>query len=125
MVLSLTDLIADEFAPEAKKLLGPFSSVVPLSQTNQLVLMDNVDNLRKIVKLDPGSNSERGRGDTFTHKCVYVRASVAEAALRNVLGSNTIIDKIDPTGGGGNPGFGGSSRVSIDLTLRPQIPKRH
>ncbi len=54
---------ASEIAPDVKKLLGPFGSVVVLENANQLLLQDTAGNLRQICQTikeietrDPGRN---------------------------------------------------------------------
>src|SRR5262249_8585144 len=52
-ILPLTRLDADEVAPLARKLMGPFGEVRSMKQTgvNQLVLIDTADNIRTIREL--------------------------------------------------------------------------
>lgn len=130
IVYTLKTLNADEFAPEAKKMMGNFSEVAVLSRSNQLVLQDTVGSLKRLMKLvDDIESSDSGQAETFSHKCLYVRARDAEQVLRNFLGDpNQVIDIIkkaetgsggserreerdprNPFGGfgGGAPGFGG------------------
>jgi hypothetical protein len=40
-------LDAEEFAPKAKRLLGPFASVTPIRETNQLIIVADVASLRR------------------------------------------------------------------------------
>ena len=50
VVIALEKLAADEFAPELKKLLGPYGEVIVLARANQLVVRDVVGNLRRVVE---------------------------------------------------------------------------
>ena len=78
---------ADEFAPEVKKMMGPFGKVVLLSKTNQLLLQDSVGNLRQIMDIiDKNEASDTSVAETYSYKCKYIRASSAEVQLRNFLG---------------------------------------
>src|SRR5262249_35027972 len=45
VVVPLASLNADEFKDEAKKMMGPFGEVVPLTQANKLLLQDTVGNI--------------------------------------------------------------------------------
>ena len=51
VVLKLRDLVASDFAPEVKKMLGDFGEVIPLVQSNQLLLQDQVGSLRRIIEM--------------------------------------------------------------------------
>ncbi|MCI0680644.1 MAG: hypothetical protein L0Y71_00955 [Gemmataceae bacterium] len=127
IVYTLKTLNVDEFAPEAKKMLGNFSEVNVISRTNQLVLQDTVLNLKRLLKLvGEIEGNESNQAEMYTHECIYVRARDAEQVLRNFLGDpNQVIGVVqsgkdggsggserreerDPRGGfGGPPGFGG------------------
>ena len=50
IVIDLKTLVAEEFAPELKRMLGAFGDVVVLSRSNQLVVRDNAGNLRRVVE---------------------------------------------------------------------------
>ncbi|MFM8931326.1 MAG: hypothetical protein ACKOS8_05545, partial [Gemmataceae bacterium] len=49
LVYSLNTLVAEEIAPEVKRLMGKYGEVVPLSRANQLVMQDSAGTLRQIV----------------------------------------------------------------------------
>jgi hypothetical protein len=51
VVIPLHSLQAEEFAPEVKKMLGPFGEVVALKKANRLVLQDTAGNLRRVYEL--------------------------------------------------------------------------
>jgi RNA polymerase sigma factor (sigma-70 family) len=48
VALPLTELSAEDVAPDVKKLLGPFGEVVTLGRANQLIVRDTAGNLRLI-----------------------------------------------------------------------------
>jgi RNA polymerase sigma factor (sigma-70 family) len=47
-VLALKAISVEDLAPEVKKLMGPFGSVVVVPRTNSLILQDTAGNLRRI-----------------------------------------------------------------------------
>src|SRR5262245_48260116 len=51
VIYPLQSLVAENFAPGCKKMMGPFSEVIPLEEPNHLVLIDNVANLRSVIKV--------------------------------------------------------------------------
>jgi hypothetical protein len=51
VVVPLHGVKAEEIAPEVQKLLGPDSDVTALTGTNQLIMQDTTDNLRRICKM--------------------------------------------------------------------------
>jgi hypothetical protein len=51
VALTLKSARADELAPTVKKMLSEFGTVVPVAQTNQLVLQDTAGNLSKLTRL--------------------------------------------------------------------------
>ncbi len=98
-------LNAEEFAPQAKRLLGDFAKVTPIEATNQLIIrapvgsiLRNLTNLtgrdvagKPAVSGTPGAEEPSARN--WSHKCVYLRASTAEDLLRKSLGNLTqVID---------------------------------
>lgn len=141
VVLKLKALISTDFAPEVKKMMGPFGEVVPLAQSNQLVMQDTAGNLRRILKMvqeDEGADTE---ADTFSHTCVYIRASQAEQLLKNLLGDpRQIIEMMNKSSssssssdrdrdrGPGGPGgpfgggpFGGGDRSRPTTTTQVRV----
>src|SRR5262249_50322684 len=50
VVMKLSTLVAEDFAPEVRKMMGPFGEVVALTRSNQLVLQDTAGNIKRIVK---------------------------------------------------------------------------
>lgn len=83
------ELNAVEFAPQARRLLGVWGIVTPLEDTNQLIIQGTVDSLRRNLKhfmANPDDPRPAESAHTFAHKCIYLRASAAEALLRNALG---------------------------------------
>jgi len=99
----LRKLLADEFAPEVKRMMGPFGEVIPLAVANQLQLQDTAGNLRRIIatinKIE--NNDENGDAQTFTHKCIYMRARDAEARLKDVLGDPKVVMELTQSRSGG------------------------
>ncbi len=112
VVYPLKSLIAEEIAPEAKKLLGNFGEVVVLARANQLVLQDNVGTLRRLIKMLEGIEKSEEGVETHSHKCIYVRARDAEATLRGILGNpnETVITTVQPGATPMGAGPGGRDR---------------
>jgi tetratricopeptide (TPR) repeat protein len=50
MNLPIQGMAVDSLAPVVKKLMGPFGSVIPLEEANQLILIDSVRNLRNVLQ---------------------------------------------------------------------------
>ena len=94
---------AEEFAPEVKRMLGDFARVTPLPVTNQLIIRADVASLRRNLTIIIPANPENAR--TFTYKCVYVRASAAEAMIAKSLGTAKELVKVadNPMPGNGRP----------------------
>jgi hypothetical protein len=85
-VVSLRGLSAEEYAADAKRQLGPLGSVVPLPVANQLILQDAAGNLLRLLETIDGLEKAISAGaETFAYKCVYVKASTAEAILTDLL----------------------------------------
>ncbi len=122
-------LNAEEFAVKAKRLLGSFSSVTPIDDTNQLIVRADVGTIRRhlatLTGKDPSgkpavTKEEDESAHNLAYKCVYLRATAAEALLRKNLGNlievvvskgatapTNPMDKTDtPPGPGGPGGFG-------------------
>ena len=51
LVISLTTAVAEDIAPELKKLMGKYGDVVPLGRANQLVLQDTAGNLKRLLRI--------------------------------------------------------------------------
>lgn len=49
IMLPLKGLVADDYAPQVKKMMGPFGEVQSLRQGNRLILQDTAGNLRLII----------------------------------------------------------------------------
>ena len=89
LVLTLKVLIADEVAPEVKKMMGPFGEVTPLTRANQLLMLDTVANLRRIVKtLEDIEKAEGGQSNQLSYTCKWIRASEAERILKELMGDS-------------------------------------
>jgi type II secretory pathway component GspD/PulD (secretin) len=50
VLLPVKTVQAKDFAPEIKKLLGPFGEVIALAKANQLVVQDAAGNLRRVIE---------------------------------------------------------------------------
>ncbi len=100
LVYQCKSLVAEDSAPEVKKQMGPFGEVVILHKANQIIMQDTVANIRRIKKeLDDQEEKEAsgGQAETYTHRCIYIRARDAEATLRGFLGEqNQVIETTRP-----------------------------
>jgi general secretion pathway protein D len=115
LVYPLKQMLAENFGPEVRKMMGPFGKVMVLSSANQLVLQDTVGNLRSILQIiddadNPGPQQEQAT--FYAHPCKYISAHEAEAQLRDFLGEPRKQPEqpapSPPAGGfGGNFGPGG------------------
>jgi type II secretion system protein D len=105
VVIPLKTVIAEDVAPQAKKLLSNFGEVAPFG-SNQLIITDKVRNIRSIRSFI--EDQEKDKTDQFTHVCKYIRASDAANRLRDVLvdantqvnTSNAAMQAIPQWGGG-------------------------
>ena len=108
-------LNAEDFAPQAKRLLGDFARVTPLEATNQLIIRAPVGNILRhletltgrdvqgvVAKTGPGDETEIS-AKNWSHKCVYVRANIAEEVLRKSLGNLTQVIVNKGAGASANP----------------------
>lgn len=94
---------AEEFAPDVKRMLGPFGRVTPLAFSNSLMIRSDVATLlRQLPEINPKLDDS---AHIYAHKCVYVRASTVASVLATSLGSSRqIIDvKTGPGEKGGDP----------------------
>ena len=101
IVLPLTTLVAEDVAPEIKKMMGPFGEVVPMTRANQLILQDTVANLKRIRKTikDIEQNENQVQAESLTYECKYIKARDAERILKDLLGD----PKLTPQTAGGQP----------------------
>jgi type II secretion system protein D len=112
--LAKTGLLAEETAPEVKKMLGPFGDVVPMVIANQLVLTDTVKNLRYIIKVLDSIGDGEHKNEVLVYECKYIRAKDAEDKLSKLLGATTTeqqqppVKAPGPFPGGFGGGFGGA-----------------
>jgi len=92
-------LNAEEFAPDVKRMLGDIGRVTPLVHTNQLILRADVASLRRVLPsiLPDERDADRGNLHTFSHKCIYIRASTTEAVLAKSLGTAKQVVKLTTT----------------------------
>src|SRR5262249_19560646 len=124
-------LVAEEFAPSFKRLLGNFGRVTPIPDTNSLIVQADVSSLvRHLPSVLPTKDEKTGKvidenAHTYSHKCEYIRASTAEAVLTKALGqSRQIIETklATPKGPPGSdetprPGGGQTSRKVREHTI--------
>ena len=91
-VYQCKSLVAEDAGPEVKKQMGPFGEVIILHNANQLLLQDTVGNLKRITKHlnDQEKNDEQAQ--TYSHRCIYIRAADAESTLRSFLGDQKITE---------------------------------
>jgi type II secretion system protein D len=125
IVVQLHSLIADEFAPGAKKMLGSFADVVAISQSNQLVVTDTVGNLQRFVNDIKKFETDIKEAGNVNYVCKYVRARDAARILTNLLIGEKPAQQdenqnpFDRRGGGpggrnrGGPGGGGGVPFTI------------
>jgi general secretion pathway protein D len=125
-------LVAEEFAPSFKRLLGDFGRVTPIPDTNSLIVRADVAALRRHLPSVMAAKDEKTgkviddqNAHTYSHKCEYIRASTAEAVLTKALGqSRQIIETklATPKGQSGSdetprPPGGGTSRKVREHTI--------
>ena len=93
-VLQLNTLVAADFAPEVKKMLGPFGEVQVLTKPNQLLLQDSAKSLRNVLQtINDIEKKEGGSQETFTHVCVYIKARDAVHQLIAQMGDPKLIQR--------------------------------
>jgi type II secretory pathway component GspD/PulD (secretin) len=107
----LKTLVAEDVAPEVKKMMGPFGDVVAMNTANQLILQDTVANLLRIKKtLDDVEKDSTGKGGSLSYKCKWIKAAEAERILKELLGPDgkTVLARATPSPGGFPRGMGGA-----------------
>lgn len=136
VIVTLKTLVAEDVAPEVKKMMGPFGEVVSISGANQLVMTDTVGNLKRIHKtIRQIEDNEQGQ-ENLSYPCTYVKARDAERMLKELLG-NPAADLLRQAqqqqqfggrdgGQGGGPGFdfrggGGDPRRGGTPLMIPKI----
>ena len=106
-VIQLNTMNADEYAPEVKRMLGPFGEVTVLAKSNQLMIVDSVKSLRNIIKITDEVEKKEGGHDTFFHTCVYIKARDAEQTLKAQMGDPKLLMdayiRANTPRGGGDP----------------------
>ncbi len=90
-ILQLNSLVGEDYAPEVKKMLGPFGQVIVLNKSNQLILQDSVKSLRNILTTTEEVEKKEGGHDTFAHTCVYIKARDAERTLIAQMGDPKLL----------------------------------
>ncbi len=82
VILPLTTVVAEDIAPQMKKLLSSFGTASAFG-ANQVIILDKAKNIRNIQHYI--GTLERDITDQFNHQCKFVRASVAGEQLRALL----------------------------------------
>ncbi len=81
--VKLKSIVAEDFAPDLKKMLGPSGQVMVLRGANKLILQDMAGTLRSVIKtiheIDIGA-------EVFSHECKYIRAADAAQMLKEFFG---------------------------------------
>ena len=86
IAVQLKVLQADEFVTQARRMLGNFGDAVAYPTSNQLVLVDNVANLRRVLAdVQDIERNEKGV-KSLSYQCKYVKAREAERVLRELMG---------------------------------------
>ena len=119
--LNKSGLNADEFAAPFKRALGDFAKVTPIDPTNSLIVQAPVRSLLNTRFLwDPKDPDKSSETLTHTHKCTFIRCTMAKAALmESLVPSSTVVDvktsapTPDPMGGGRPPQGTVQRRVKI------------
>jgi type II secretion system protein D len=125
VIVPLSTVVAEDIAPQMKKLLSSFGTASAFG-SDQVIILDKAKNIRNIQHYI--KSIEENNKDQFNHQCKYVRASAAAEQLRTLLvDPNTTTNSSTSTqqqsygqwgggwGGGGwgqPPQSGGSSRDS-------------
>jgi len=87
IMLPLKSLVAEDLAPEVRRMMGPFGEVNPINRANQLILQDTTGNLRRILKtVKDIEENEGGNTDNFSHLCKYIKSRDAERILKELMG---------------------------------------
>ncbi len=92
----------EEMAPQIKRLLGSFGKVVPLPETNELIMQGSVASLLRVMPHVRVAADESAL--TYSHTCKFIRASTVVNVLTTSLGTSRQI--IEVKGGGGKDGGG-------------------
>jgi len=118
VVLPLTSLVAEDLAPEVKKMMGPFGEVVAMAAANQLILTDTVGNLKRIYKtIKDIEETEKSQAQSFSHSCKYIKAREAERVLRELLGDPRETMRLQQP-----QQFGGFGRMPGPPAPAPTVP---
>ncbi|HZY87349.1 MAG TPA: hypothetical protein VFE78_21110, partial [Gemmataceae bacterium] len=129
----LKALVAEDTALEINRLMGPFGQVAPFAVANQLVLLDTVANLKRVIKtLDEIESETNAKSAKYAHPCKYVKCRDAERILTTLLGDPKAVmaaqaQAAQQARGGdrnrGFPGFPGMDRR--DEQQQPQAALPH
>lgn len=89
VVKQLSSKSCEVLAPEVKKIMGPFGTVVPLQQSNQLLMQDTAGSLQRIVATIDNMENQKELADQLEYECKYIKARDAETILKKLLGDPT------------------------------------
>jgi type II secretory pathway component GspD/PulD (secretin) len=84
--LANSGLLAEETAPDVKKMMGPFGEVVPMVVPNQLIMTDTVKNLKTIIAIIDEQKDPDNQNQALVYECKFIRARDAESHITKVLG---------------------------------------
>jgi general secretion pathway protein D len=104
LIYNLKWLIAENFAGSVKKMMGPFSQVVPIEEANKLILIDSVVNLRTVVQSIKEIEDDDLKPLSWAHRCKYCKATLAAEKVKEILGDPEkiyLINNPPQKGGGG------------------------
>jgi general secretion pathway protein D len=87
--LANSGLLAEETAPDVKKMMGPFGEVVPMIGPNQLIMTDTVKNLKTIIAIIKDLENPETQNQALVYECKFIRAREAETYISKVLDIKT------------------------------------
>ena len=85
VMVPLKTVNPDDLAPELKQIMSKFAVITPLARSNQIMLIDQVAHLRRVLKIIDELNSDDS-GETYTKVCKHVKARAAEEHLIKLMG---------------------------------------
>ncbi|MCE9530042.1 MAG: hypothetical protein K8T89_02720 [Planctomycetes bacterium] len=86
VVVQLKTMNVDDLAPEIRVLMGKFAVVQALSKSNQLILIDQVANIRRVLKDLKELEDQENQNDTYVRVLKSIKARAAEETLIRILG---------------------------------------
>ncbi len=98
VLVTVTPLVAADFAPEVKKIIGKYGEVIPLKTANQLWLQGKAGILKEIVRyVEQIKASPPGGTKTEAYTCQYIRAKDAAARITELYGQKVEVQRGDDT----------------------------